>query len=67
MENRRYWILETIRENQEIVIELLKSAVEGDYRHCNILLDSLYGNDRDALMQPEGIFTPEQRKGIYEA
>jgi hypothetical protein len=49
------------------VIELLKSATEGDYRHCNTLLNSLYGTDRQALMQPNGILTDEQRKRIHEA
>ncbi len=65
-ENRRFLILETIRENQEIVTDVLIALREGDYRHAGVLIDSLYGTERYALMHPEGILTGEQRKQIYE-
>lgn len=65
-ENRRVWILDTIRENQAIVSELLSAADAGEYKTVEALLNSLYQTERDALMQDEGIFTREQRRIIYE-
>ncbi len=65
-ENRRVWILDTIRENQPIVGELLISADECEFETCSMLLNSLYKMESDALLQNEGIFTPEQRKHIYD-
>jgi len=66
-ENRRVWILDTIRENQSIVAELLNSAEEMEFETCGMLLNSLYQTESDALMLDEGIFTRDQRKFIYEA
>lgn len=66
-ENRRFLILETVRENQELVTDVLIALREGDYRHAARLVDSLYGTERYALMHPEGILTGEQRKRIFEA
>jgi hypothetical protein len=66
-ENRRFLIIETIKENQEIVTDVLIALREGDYRHARVLTDSLYGTDRYALMHPEGILTGEQRRQIYES
>lgn len=64
-ENRRFWILETIREHQGTVSDCLRAVLEGDYETCRMLLDALYEMDRKALMQPEGIFTGEQLARIY--
>jgi len=66
VENRRVWILNTIRENQPIAGELLICADEGKFETCSMLLNSLYKTESDALLQDEGIFTPEQRKYIYD-
>jgi len=66
-ENRRVWILDTIRENQSIVSALLSSAEECEFETCGMLLNSLYKTESDALMLDEGIFTRDQRKFIYEA
>jgi len=67
VENRRWFTLNTIQEHQSIVADLLSSAVETEFETCAMLLNSLYKTESDALMQDEGIFTPEQRKYIYEA
>ena len=65
-ENRRVWILDTIRENQAITAELLLAADANEFETCAMLLGSLYTMERDALLQDEGIFTREQRRFIYD-
>ena len=65
-ENRRVWILDTIKENQAVVSELLSAADAGEFKTCAYLLDSMYKTERDALMLDEGIFTREQRQKLYE-
>jgi len=63
-ENRRWWILETVREHQGTTSAVLGAALEGDYQLCRDLLGGLHINDRKALLQSEGILTDEQIDGI---
>lgn len=59
-ENRKQWILDTVRANQEDVQELLRKVLLGYYRPAKDMLKGMRKMDRDALMQPEGIFTKDQ-------
>jgi hypothetical protein len=60
VENRRWWILETVREHQSIASAVIEAAVSEDYGLCRQLLGGLHGNDRRALLQSEGVLTDEQ-------
>ena len=60
VENRRWWILETIRENQSVASAVIQAASEEDWATARIMLGSLYGTDRDALMQSGGVLTDLQ-------
>ena len=60
VENRRYWILETVREHQGVASALLEAAVNDEYDLCRKLLAGLHGNDRRALLQSEGILSDDQ-------
>ena len=60
VENRRYWILETVREHQGVASALLQAAMDQDWLLCRRLLEGLHGNDRRALLQSEGILTTDQ-------
>lgn len=59
-ENRRWWILETVREHQGITAGLLSAAIDDNYELCRQLLKGLDSNDRRALLQSEGILTDQQ-------
>jgi hypothetical protein len=63
-ENRRWWILDVVREHQSTASGLLSAAMSEDYELCRQLLRGLHGNDRRALLQPEGILTDQQIDGI---
>ena len=66
-ESRRFLILETIRENQVVVMNAIDAALAEDWDCCSAFLGSLYGTEKRALMDPfDGIFTPEQLKMIHE-
>lgn len=58
--NRRQWILDTVREHQQCVEEILFFARTQQYDLAKLNLDVLHKQDRDALLQPGGIFTNEQ-------
>lgn len=59
-ENRRQWILDTIRANQDSVVLILEAVIDGDYSKAKEELGYMYGMDRDALLKPGGILTDEQ-------
>ena len=59
---RLQWILDTVREHQELVEELLYFARTGQFGAAQLNLDVLHKQDRDALLQPGGILTDEQIK-----
>ncbi len=59
-ENRRWWVLDVVREHQSVAAAVLTAAVEEDYELCRQLLGGLHGNDRHALIQSEGILTDDQ-------
>ena len=66
-ENRRQWILDVVRENQEDVLDLLTILCSDDNwfsenraRGGKWVLSNMHKNDRDALLQPNGILTDEQ-------
>ncbi len=63
-ENRRQWILDTIRANQECVEEILYLARMKKWGLVWLNLQSLQKHDRDALLLPNGILTDEQRTGL---
>ena len=65
-ENRRQWILDVVRENQDKVLDLL-TALVSDSIHDEVrpdvakyVLNGMHKSDRDALLQPNGILTDEQ-------
>lgn len=61
-ENRRQWILDVVRENQEDVCTLLLYLDENPdmMRAAKDVLDGFNKMDRDAILQPGGILTDEQ-------
>lgn len=59
-ENRRWWILDVVREHQSTASGLLSAAISEDYELCRQLLRGLHSNDRRALLQSEGILTDQQ-------
>ena len=58
--NRERWILDVVRANQTTVSRILGWAACGHTDLAKADFDSLYKNDRDALLQPNGILTDEQ-------
>lgn len=60
IENRKQWILDVVRANQETVSELMRKVGLGYYRPAKDMLRGLRRMDRDALLQEGGIFTNEQ-------
>jgi len=64
VENRRWWILETVREHQGVASALLDAAIAHNYILCRQLLGGLHDNDRRALLQSDGILTAQQIDGI---
>lgn len=59
-ENRKQWILDTVRANQETVGELLRKLELGYYRPAKDMLRGMRQMDRDALLMEGGILTNEQ-------
>lgn len=62
--NRLVWIIETIRENQGVAAEIIRAASESQWDTCRLMLDSLYGTERDAMLNLQGVLTPEQIAAI---
>ena len=62
-ENRRQWILDTVRANQEVVALMLHNLVvnmNGNVDVAKWAIADLKKMDRDAILQPDGILTQEQ-------
>ena len=60
VENRKQWILDTVRANQVEVGEILSMIWHGEYADTACRLQTMNTMDRDALLQPGGILTDEQ-------
>ena len=61
-ENRRKWILDTVRANQMVVINLLMALHDQIEVSAETIFNQMNKMDRDALLQPGGILTDEQIK-----
>ena len=59
-ENRRRWILDTVRANQGDVLEILDMLLMDDITGAKSQLRSMHKNDRDAILQKGGILTDAQ-------
>ena len=66
-ENRRQWILDVVRENQDKVLDILTVFNSDDdwfsenmAEVAKYVLDGMHKSDRDAILQPNGILTDEQ-------
>ncbi len=57
---RLQWILDVVRENQMEVAFFLQAVTFGNYEAAKRGLSKMHKNDRDALLQPNGILTDEQ-------
>ena len=57
---RLQWQLDTVRVNQTVVYRLLGMILDGEIVHPRRTLANMHKNDRDALLQPNGILTSEQ-------
>ena len=64
--NRERWILDVVRENQEDVCTLLLYLDDNPdmMRAAKDVLDGMHKQDRDAILQPNGILTDEQIKAL---
>ena len=62
VENRKQWILDTVRANQEEAALMLHALVQNDVSRAKWAIADLNTMDRDALLQPGGILTDEQIK-----
>ncbi len=58
--HRLEWILETVRANQRPVSGILLYFHDGLIDNAKHELSCMYGLDRQALLQPNGILTTEQ-------
>ena len=61
-ENRKQWILDTVRANQDFVSDILQSVMDDaqQYAVAKWTLNEMHKHDRDALLLPGGILTDEQ-------
>ena len=65
-ENRRQWILDTVRANQLDVWRILHGVTSKTYpddmnlNRARDVLRDMHKSDRDAILQPNGILTDEQ-------
>jgi len=57
---RLQWQLDTIRENQEDVSRILGWVACGHADLAKTVFDDMHKNDRDALLQENGILTSTQ-------
>ena len=65
-ENRRQWILDTVRANQLDVWRILHGVTSKTYpddmnlNRARDVLRDMHKSDRDAILQPNGILTDSQ-------
>lgn len=66
--NRAWWIVETVRNHQDLVADLLDLMVHEpvDFQTAKVLLEGLNVMDRDALLQRGGIFNNAQLDSLTE-
>jgi len=60
---RLQWIVDTVRENQELVMDLLQELLFNDEEGNSwafSTLSKLHKHERDAILLPNGILTNEQ-------
>lgn len=57
---RLQWILDVVREHQQLVGWLLVGLSNDDMRTAKDFLADMHKSDRDALLQPNGILTDAQ-------
>jgi len=60
-ENRKTWIIETIRANQNDIGHLLLFITRNDFDAGRTLLKLMKKQDRDAILLGNGILTEKQR------
>jgi len=63
--HRRQWILDVVRANQDDISDLL--IYVNDYESMDlakILLNGMHKQDRDAILQPNGILTDQQIEAL---
>ncbi len=63
---RLYRIIETVRANQGEVAQILSALVGfgGGLSEAEMILDELHKNDRDAILQSNGILTGPQIEAL---
>jgi len=59
-ENRKQWIIDTVRNNQKAVTNLLLALHDQIEIHAETILHQMHKHDQDALLLPNGILTNEQ-------
>jgi hypothetical protein len=61
-ENRKQWIIDVVRENQEDVLGILGALLDDpqDIGWAKVTVADMHKSDRDALLLPNGILTDEQ-------
>jgi len=59
-ENRRQWILDTVRANQSCVRAILALLEVDEPRPARLILMDMKPMDRDAILQSDGILTSKQ-------
>ena len=63
-ENRKQWILDTVRENKGDVVSLLFCVQDERTMTAKFILDNMHKADRDARLQSGGILTDKQIKEL---
>lgn len=64
--HRCQWQLDVIRENQSVVEDLLFCLRDGVPNRAKAMLSVMHKNDRDALLQENGILTSSQIELLKE-
>ena len=66
-ENRRQWVLDTVRANQLPFINILGGLLGDEHQWSQKTFNSLHKQDRDALLVPGGVLTDEQIEVLSES
>ena len=65
-ENRKQWVLDVVRTNQNKVQQLFYWMDSGNWLFAKQTLRDMHKMDRDALLQPDGILTDKQIDALKE-
>jgi len=65
-ENRKQWILDTVRANQLAFVNILGGLLGDEQQWSQKTFNSLHKQDRDALLVPGGVFTGPQIKVLSD-